>query len=451
MEGHDGAPEGAVPATDRLERAGALRASWSLLRRNPDFRRLFLASVISLGGDWFLFVAINGFLLEATGDAVTVGLAILSQELAFFLASPYAGVLADRVDRRRLMIATDLVRVVLCLAFLLVTPTTIWLAFPLLALLSVFSAPFDPASSAAIPNLVEPEDLPTANALGGSLWGTMLAVGAALGGIVATVFGKDVAFVVDSGSFALSALLLWRIHRPFSEAREEHHEHPGTIEATRETFRYAGTDHRVMAMLLVKGGFGAAAGVLALIPVFATKLYGAGALGFGFLMACRGVGALIGPFIGHRLSGQGHRRIYPTIALALTTFGFGYVLFGFAPSILIAAAAILLAHLGGGAQWVLSSYSLQVLVPDRIRGRIFAFDFALVTLTLAISSLGSSLLADTIGPRQAAWILGGIAIAWAGVWWIGTRKVRRQPPFEVASGEGDGGPAEPDAVAIADR
>ena len=140
--------------------------------------------MISLGGDWFLFVAITGLILETTGDAIDVGLAILAQEAAFFLASPVAGVLADRLDRRKLMIGCDLARVAICAAFLLVGPDTVWLAYPLLAVLSVFSAPFEPASSAAIPNLVDPDDLPTANAVGGSLWGTMLAVGAAVGGVV---------------------------------------------------------------------------------------------------------------------------------------------------------------------------------------------------------------------------------------------------------------------------
>ena len=119
---------------------GGVRASVSLLRRNRDFRRLFLASVISLGGDWFLFVAITGLILETTGRAVDVGLAIMAQELAFFLASPAAGVLADRVDRRRLMIVCDLVRAVICSAFLLVGPETVWLAYPLLAALSVLGS-----------------------------------------------------------------------------------------------------------------------------------------------------------------------------------------------------------------------------------------------------------------------------------------------------------------------
>ena len=220
------------------ERETGARASVELLRRNRDFRRLFVASVISLGGDWFLFVALGGLLLEATGKATAVGIMIFAQEVPVFLATPWAGWLADRLDRRRLMIVCDLARTVICAAFLLVGPDNLWLAYALLATLSIFAAVFDPASSAALPNVVDPEDLPTANALSGSLWGTMLAVGAAAGGVVATLFGPNTAFIVDAASFALSALLLLGVHRAFSLPRE-HDEHIGITAAARETVRYA--------------------------------------------------------------------------------------------------------------------------------------------------------------------------------------------------------------------
>jgi predicted MFS family arabinose efflux permease len=410
------------------ERTTGARASVELLRRNRDFRRLFVASVISLGGDWFLFVALGGLLLEATGKATAVGIMIFAQEVPVFLATPWAGWLADRLDRRRLMIVCDLARTVICASFLLVGPDNLWLAYALLATLSIFAAVFDPASSAALPNVVDPEDLPTANALSGSLWGTMLAVGAAAGGVVATLFGPNAAFAVDAASFAVSALLLLGVHRAFSEPRE-HDEHIGITAAARETVRYAREDRRVWALVSVKFGFGAAAGVLALIAVFAKELFHAGDVGFGLLMAARGVGALIGPFVGHRLAGRGHRRLLPVIACSLATFGTGYALLGVTPTLWLAALAILIAHLGGGSQWVLSSYGLQRLVPDHIRGRIFAFDFALITLSLGVSSLIASTLADQIGPRPAVMIAGGIALTWAGIWWLLTRSVRRTPIF----------------------
>ncbi len=257
----------------------------------------------------------------------------------------------------------------------------------------------------------------------------MLAVGAALGGVVAHALGHDAAFLIDGGSFVVSAVLLMRIRRPFAEAGHAEVEHPTIVEATVETVRYARRDHHVLALLAVKGGFGLAAGVLALIPVFAATVFDAGEIGFGLLMACRGLGALIGPFIGHRLSGPGHDRIYPAILGSLVVFGLGYLTLGAAPTLALAAVSIFVAHLGGGSQWVLSTYGLQVIVPDRIRGRIFGFDFAFITLSLAISSLVASWLADRIGPRPAAFILGGVALAWAAVWWVTTRAVRRTSIF----------------------
>ncbi|HET6712972.1 MAG TPA: MFS transporter [Actinomycetota bacterium] len=414
------------PMDPELEATTGLRASISLLQRSRDFRRLFLASVISLGGDWFLFVAITSLIVETTGRAIDVGLAILAQELAFFIASPPAGVLVDRLDRRKLMIVCDVARIGVCASFLFVGAGTIWLAYPLLALLSVFGAPFDPASTAATPNLVDPRDLPTANALNGSLWGTMLAVGAGLGGIVATVFGRETAFVIDALSFGVSALLLWGIRRPFSEEREPGHEHPKMIDATVEVLHYARRDHRVLALIGVKAGFGLAAGVLALIPVFGVDVFERGEIGVGALMAARGIGALVGPFLGHRVSGEGHRHLFGAIGVALAVFGVSYMALGLAPTLWVAAIVIFAAHLGGGAQWVLSTFGLQVLVPDHIRGRVFAVDFAMITLSLAVSSVVAAAVADSAGPRSAALLVGAMAVVWSIVWsWL-TREIRHK-------------------------
>ena len=412
------------------ERRAGFREAVDLLGRNRDFRRLFIASVISLGGDWFLFVAVGALVLEATGTAISIGLLVLAQDLPVFFATPWAGWLADHMDRRRLMIWCDAARVLVCAAFLLVGPENLWLAYVLLAILAIFAAAFDPASSAAIPNVVDPEDLPIANAVGGSLWGTMLAVGAAVGGIITAALGHDAAFLIDAASFGASALLLLGVRRPFSERDAAQHERVGALEAARETVAYARRDHRVLALISVKFGFGLAGGVLALIVVLAETVFDAGPVGFGVLLAARGVGALIGPFIGHRVAGPGHRRLLAVIAGALAVFGLGYVAVGAAPTLWVAAAAVMVAHLGGGAQWVLSSFGLQRIVPDRIRGRIFSFDFALITLTFSISAVIASWVADRAGVQEAIQVVGGLALAWSVIWWLLIRQVRRRPLFD---------------------
>jgi len=414
-----------VSSREPVEVQGGLRASLSLLRRNRDFRRLYVASLISLGGDWFLLVALFGLVLHFTGSAIAVALVLAVQDLMYFLLSPLAGVLADRIDRRRLMVMADLARAAVCLGFLLIrSDSEVWLAFLLLAVMASFSAAFEPASAAAMPNLVEGEDLATANALAGSLWGTMLAVGAALGGVVAAVLGRDTAFVLDAASFLASAWLIYRIRRPFAEQRAEE-DHPSVRVATVETVRYARKDHRVLALLAVKFGWGIAGGVLVLIPLLAHREYHAGDVGIGVLMASRGVGALIGPFVGRSALGPRDRRIFGAIGVALAIFGLGYALLGLVPGLLLAMPTVALAHVGGGAQWTLSSYGLQRIVPDRIRGRIFAFDGMLVTLTFGLSSLLTGWLAEAFGPRATAVGMGAMAIAWAAVWSLLTTDVRR--------------------------
>jgi MFS family permease len=420
-----------VEIREPIETKGAVRASASLLKRNPDFRRLYFASVISLGGDWFLLIALLGQVLTLTEQALMVAFVIAAQDLTYFLASPVAGVLVDRLDRRRLMIVCDIARAVLVLGFLFVqSEDQVWMLFVLLAATASFGAVFEPAASAALPNVVDERDLSTANALSGSLWGTMLAVGGALGGVVAGVFGRDVAIVVDSVSFVLSAILIVRVRRPFSQRRPAPEHRASVREDTVETVRYARRDHRVLALLTVKFGWGIAGGVLVLLPLLAIDRFDAGEIGLGMLMMARGVGALVGPFVGRAVIGPRDHRLFGAIGGALAVFGVGYALLGLAPALVFAMGAVLLAHVGGGAQWTLSSYGLQRIVPDRIRGRIFAFDFMLVTLTFGLSSILTGWLADVIGPTTTALTMGSLALGWAVVWALLTTDVRRATMLE---------------------
>jgi predicted MFS family arabinose efflux permease len=253
----------------------------------------------------------------------------------------------------------------------------------------------------------------------------MLAVGSALGGLVAATLGREAAFTIDAASFALSALLIAGVSRPFSEIRGPEERHPGVVEATVETARYARRDHRVLALLGVKAGFGLGAGVIVLLSVYAERVFHQGEIGIGILMAARGVGALVGPFLGRSLAGRDDRRLFGVIGLALFLFGLAYAVLGLTPTLLLAAIVVSVAHLGGGAQWTLSTYGLQRIVPDRILGRVFAADQALVTLTLTASSLLTAWSANRFGPRPTSLALGAIAIAWALVWTWLTTDLRR--------------------------
>jgi hypothetical protein len=280
---------------------------------------------------------------------------------------------------------------------------------------------------AAVPNLVDREDLATANVLSGATWGTMLAVGAALGGLVVAAFGRGAAYVGDSASFFISALLILRIRRAFSEPRKRHHsEHPGMVEATREAVRYARRDHRVLALLAVKGGSGLGAGVVALLPLLSFEVFNAGDRGTGILYGFRGIGVLIGPFLARLLiRDEDLPSIFSTISISLALWGVSYGVVAWMPDIYLAGAFVFLGHLGGGAQWTLSTYGLQLLVPDAIRGRIFAFDEALITFTIAVSALAAGALAGVVGVKIVMVGLACVTVGYATVWTLSTRRVRR--------------------------
>src|SRR5438105_6642929 len=152
---------------------------WRLLRHNRDFRLLYTGTLISLGGDWFLTVALLDLVLQLTHSATLASLMLLCQSLPIFLVTPFAGQLVDKVDRRKLMIVVDLMRTLACLLPLLArTPAMLPFAYLGVILISIGSAYFEPAAQAALPNIVEAHELSAANVLMGSTWGTMLAVGA---------------------------------------------------------------------------------------------------------------------------------------------------------------------------------------------------------------------------------------------------------------------------------
>jgi MFS family permease len=393
-----------------------------LLRENRSFGRLYAAQLISFAGDWFATVALLGLALELTGSAALAGLLLVIQTGTFAVASPIAGALADRFDRRRLLVTVDLARVPVALAFLLARDQgTLWIAFAAAALLSVGGAIFEPTSSASLPNLVDRDQLPEANVLLGSAWGTMLAVGAALGGVVAATLGRDAAFIVDAASFALSALLIVGIRRPLQEERDRAERPsvgPGAfVNSIRTALAFARKSRLVASLLLSKTTFGVGTGVILMLAVFGHDVFHAGDAGIGLLFAARGLGALLGPFLARSIVGTEDRGLLVGIGSSLAVVAGSYALFPLAPAIWIAAVLVFIAHLGGGAQWMLSTYGLQRSTPDEIRGRVFSADYGLVTLAIAVSTLVAGSLADALEPRLAVWTM-VVLIAVAGTAWL---------------------------------
>jgi MFS family permease len=403
-----------------------------LLRRNADLRRIYLSRLVSFGGDWFLLVPMLGLVNELSGSAILTAAVFAANTLPAFLASPLGGVLADRLDRRKIMVWANLGAALAAGLMLAVDHHTLvkaGVSVPLalggLAILAALSALIAPASSAAIPAIVKPEDLADAIFLVESTWGMMAAVGAAAGGLVATAFGREAAIAIDALSFIGASVLVWRIRQPLSNRSRERPTVDGVLRpgGTAEALAYIRRHPPVIALLTSKAGFAVfGAGAVALLPVLALDVFRAGDAGTGLLLGARGVGVLFGPFIIRRLVGGFDRRLLVAIGFTMTLWGISYLGTAFAPTLLLASAAVLLGHAGAGSQWSFSSYGLQRYADDEFRGRVFGLDFAAVTLTSTMSQLLFGWLAETSSVRL---ILGWVAVAAIGfgmIWWRVTRK-----------------------------
>lgn len=365
-------------------------------------------------------------LLDLTGSATAVAWIMIAQYLPVALVGPAAGVVIDRVNRRKLMIAADLVRGFLILFLLLVRSREhVWLVYVIMACTMTASGFFEPARTATIPNVTSAEELMPANAVSAATWSAMLAVGASVGGLVTYLFGRDVVFVLNSLSFFASAAFIGQTRYdatpPHSDPRHGFKEISGLTDLI-DGLKYVRRERHVAALMCVKAGWGLAGGVLLLLTVFGQRVFPVGvdsAAGIGILYGARGIGAGIGPIAIRWMLGQDARTLRRTIGPAFFMVGAFYIALAGAPSLPIAALAVLLAHFGGSILWVFSTVLLQMEVPDRFRGRVFAAELAFVTLVTSLSSYWTAYGLDHAGwtPRSLAFLLGVLFCA-PGVIWL---------------------------------
>ena len=365
---------------------------------------------------------------------------MIVQYLPVALVGPAAGVVVDRVNRRRLMIGADLLRGVLVLGLLLVRRADqVWIAYVVMACTMAASGFFEPARTATIPNVTSAEELMPANAVSSATWSAMLALGASVGGLATAVFGRDIAFVLNAASFFFSAYFIGRTRYDATPPhRDPRHGFKAIVGITDlvDGLRYVRAQRHVAALMCVKAGWGLAGGVLLLLTVFGQRVFpvGAGsAAGIGILYGARGVGAGIGPIALRWILGQDARSLRRTIGPAFFMVGLFYVALSAAPSLPVAALAVLLAHFGGSILWVFSTVLLQMEVPDQFRGRVFAAELALVTLVTSLSSYFTAYGLDHAGwsPRALSFTLGAMFCVPGMIWLLILSRWREAPIANV--------------------
>jgi MFS family permease len=401
-----------------------------VLRDNRNFRQLWLGQVVSQLGDWFDTIALYTLLLNLTGSGRAIGLLLVARFVPSFIVGPLSGVIADRFSRRAIMIISDLMRAVVVLGFLLVRrPDQVWLVYLLTILQLVFSTFFEPAKTAAIPSIVSGRELLAANAIASATWSVMLTLGAAFGGLITGWFGTDVAFILDSATYLVSAVLVASVHFPKRPARVKSKLTLGKalgITDTIEGARYVWRRPRVLALLMVKPAWGLGGGILTLLAVFGEKIFPVGrnaATGIGILYAARGIGTAIGPILMRRFAGETRERMQTAIGISFLIGGTFYIAFGSSTSFALALMMLMLAHMGGSTLWVNSTVLLQRAVEDNFRGRVFAAELALLTLTMAASNYTTGELLDRFHYSPRIVTIGiGVLFLLPGVLWFVTER-----------------------------
>ena len=422
-------PESSLPSV-------SLASYWRLVCGNHNFRRLWMAQIVSEIGDWFYTLSIYTLLLELTGHASSVALALVLQVLPQTFVGPMAGVVNDRLRRKHVMIAADLVRFAVVLAMLLVrSRAMVWLVYPLLLAETVMAAFFEPARNAVIPNIAAKGEVLIANTLSSATWSVNLLIGASVGGVVAAFFGRDAVFVLNALSFLASALLIagMRFAEPHAESAASLR--PRDLvdySPVLEGIRYVRNHRTLLPTVFAKAGelmIGPSWVIFTVMGAheFAVHWHNVDAargamLGMSILLGGRGLGALVGPLVSARWAGRSDRRLQLGILFGYLTIAVGYGILGSSRTVWMAAACAMLAHMGGSTVWVFSTTLLQLHTDDRFRGRVFSADLGFSMLTIAAGAyLCGRLLDAGVTARTVATFTGLVMLIPAALWALAMR------------------------------
>lgn len=407
-----------------------------LLQRNPDFARLWYAQAISLLGDWFNTIILSALVANYSENAgLAVSILLLTRFLPPLLVSPFAGVLLDRFDRRRLLIISDVVRFFIVLGYLFAaSPEHIGLVYILSALQFSFSALFEPGRSALLPGLVKPGDLVRANLLSSVTWSVMLAVGGALGGFVSALLGSQIGLLIDAGTFAASALLLTTVRiNPVDVAlNTADRAKTGKTAGFIDGIRYARQQPGLLPALLVKAG-GSIGNIDVPIIIYATLFFAIGQDGsasLGILWSAFGLGAVLGPVLINRLNDGRVRRMRGLIFAGYALITVGWLALAGAPGLVLAMLAIMVRAMGGSINWTYSSVIIQKTVADEYLGRMFSLDQAGFQAMSVISIIATGVALQIFGDsavREVVAFTGVISILPLMGWGLTVRWLRFRP------------------------
>ena len=395
----------------------------ALIASGREFRKLWYGQIVSLLGDWFGFVASATLVAGLSKSGLAIGILIAVRMLPPFLVSPVAGVVADRFNRKHLLILTDVLRAFVVLGFLFVRrKEDIWIIYVLTAIQMALTGFFYPARNAILPDLVKKEQIGAANALTATTWSVMLALGAALGGVFSGRFGIYAAFAVDAATYLVSALILARLIYTQTTPKkglsirgflEDYLSGLNFLKRHKDTLFVA---CQKMAFAFFMGGAMEVVQVSLARDVYPLGHNGSTAL--GIMYAVTGLGTGLGPIALRWLTRDDTKKVKMSLGLAYFISVGGLLIMAPLPGFAFYLAGGFLRGVGSGINWVFSSHLLMSTVDTNRRGRVFSTDFAFFTLAHALSTLLAGVLMDQFGLKPGELIFLMAASLWIpGILW----------------------------------
>ena len=395
-----------------------------LLKQNPSFRNLWYGQVISELGNWVNSIALYALILQLTGSGMAMAAAMMAKLLPMVIISPFAGVVIDRMDRRTVLIASDICRCFTVLGFLIVeSREDLWLVYALTLFEVALTGFFEPARSAILPSIVAKSHLVTANAISGATWSIMLTLGAALGGFVVSLFGVKVAFILDALTYLLSAWFIIKIPYPNTKSGETIKKNNSSgIKGLAEGVRYLISRPIVLALALLKSGMAIKGGIMTLVPLFANRLWSdpaAVSMAVGIMFSSRGVGSAVGPILIRKWFGESPKILQGSILAAFFLGSLTLLAFSVSKNLWTASLFIGLSGMFGSIVWVFSTALIHLEADRQFLGRIFGIEMALLTLIMGISNGVVGVAVDSLQMTIQSVILwmGGLYMI-PGILWI---------------------------------
>ena len=411
----------------------------TLLGRNANYRYTWIGQVVSEIGDHFNNIAVFSLVLGATKSGLVVSGVMLSRAVPAMLVGPLAGVVLDRLDRKRVMIASDLVRAVVALCFILtVSRTDTWLVYLLSALLMVASPFFTAGRASILPAITTKEELHTANSLTQTTQWTTLTIGTLLGGVSVAQFGYKLAFAGNALSFLISALCISRLFLPGRGFRAERRALTET-DVVRpwheyiEGLRYIRAHPLIFGIALIGVGWATGGGAAQILfSVFGELVFNRGPEGLGFIWSAAGIGLLCGAAVAYQLGRRiGFEAYKRTIVICYVVHGGAYIAFSQMRSFGWALVFIGLSRAAVGVSSILNMSQLLRHVSDSFRGRVFSTNETMQWSVMMISMALAGVASQTWNPRTIGTIAGALSSTTAIFWgWAHATGRLPEPPRE---------------------